>query len=102
MSEPTADTEGGGERGTDPDLEAGQVVGEYVIEEKLGQGGFGAVFKATHPLIGKVAAIKVLARKFSVDREMVERFVAEARAVNQIRHRHIIDIFSFGQLEDGR
>ena len=44
----------------------------------------------------------VLARRFSVDPEMVSRFEAEARAVNQIRHRHIIDIFSFGQLPDGR
>jgi eukaryotic-like serine/threonine-protein kinase len=86
----------------DPDLEAGEVVGEYVIDGKLGQGGFGAVFRASHPLIGKVVAIKVLARRFSVDPEMVERFQAEARAVNQIRHRHIIDIFSFGRLADGR
>ncbi len=86
----------------DPDLEAGQQVGEYVVEDKLGQGGFGAVFKATHPVIGKLVALKVLMRKFSVDPEMVERFVAEARAVNQIRHRNIIDIFSFGQLADGR
>jgi serine/threonine-protein kinase len=54
-------------------------------------------------VIGKVVAIKVLARKFSVDPDMVKRFIDEARAVNQIRHRHIIDIFSFGQLEgDGR
>ena len=86
----------------DPDLTSGQVVGEYVVDGKLGQGGFGAVFRASHPLIGKVVAIKVLARRFSVDPEMVSRFVAEARAVNQIRHRNIIDIFSFGQLEDGR
>ena len=86
----------------DADLAVGEQVGEYVVEGKLGQGGFGAVFKAQHPLIGKVVAIKVLARKFSVDPEMVARFVAEARAVNQIRHRNIIDIFSFGQLADGR
>ena len=33
---------------------------------------------------------------------MVSRFIAEARAVNQIRHRNIIDIFAFGQLADGR
>ena len=44
----------------------------------------------------------MLARRFSVDPEMVSRFIAEARAVNQIRNRNIIDIFSFGQLEDGR
>jgi len=86
----------------DQDLEPGEIVGEYRIEAKIGQGGFGSVFKAAHPLIGKLVAIKVLSQRFSVDPEMVSRFVAEARAVNQIRHHNIIDIFSFGALEDGR
>lgn len=86
----------------DPDLEVGDKVGEYEVSGKLGQGAFGTVFQAVHPLIGKEVAIKVLARRFSVDPEMVSRFIAEARAVNQIRHRHIIDIFSFGKLDDGR
>src|SRR5688572_2966873 len=102
MSTPTTHSDGSGPGTIDADLTHGQQVGEYVVEGKLGQGAFGTVFKATHPLIGKVVAIKVLARKFSVDPEMVSRFIAEARAVNQIRHRHIIDIFSFGQLDDGR
>ena len=88
--------------GFDQDLQPGQIVGEYRVETKLGQGGFGALFKAAHPLIGKLVAIKVLSQRFSVDPEMVSRFVAEARAVNQIRHHNIIDIFSFGTLEDGR
>jgi eukaryotic-like serine/threonine-protein kinase len=86
----------------DVDLMPGQQVGEYVIETKLGEGGFGTVFKAGHPLIGKLVAIKVLNRQYSAQPEMVSRFVAEARAVNQIRDRYIIDIFGFGQLEDGR
>jgi tRNA A-37 threonylcarbamoyl transferase component Bud32 len=80
----------------------GRIVGEYVVEGRLGRGAFGTVYKGVHPLIGKAVAIKVLSHRFSADPEMVSRFVAEARAVNQIRHRHIIDIFSFGQLEDGR
>lgn len=84
------------------DLAAGEVVGEYRIEGKLGQGGFGAVYRATHPVIGKTAAIKVLSRQFSSNPQMVSRFIAEARAVNQIRHKNIIDIFAFGQLADGR
>jgi len=84
------------------DLAVGSMVGEYRVEVVLGRGAFGTVYRATQPLIGKVVAIKVLARRFSADPEMVSRFVAEARAVNQIRHRHIIDIFSFGQLDDGR
>lgn len=86
----------------DVPLEAGYTVGEYVIEGQIGEGGFGSVFKASHPLIGKVVAIKVLHRRYSAQPDMVSRFIAEARAVNQIRHRHIIDIFAFGQIEDGR
>jgi serine/threonine protein kinase len=86
----------------DKELAAGDVVGEYRVEGKLGEGGFGAVFSAVHPVIGKHAAIKVLSRQFSANPQMVSRFIAEARAVNQIRHRNIIDIFAFGQLADGR
>src|SRR5689334_6030981 len=102
MSAPSFDSRELPELPVDPDLVPGQRVGEYEVDGKLGQGAFGSVFRAVHPVIGKVVAIKVLARRFSVDPEMVSRFIAEARAVNQIRHRHIIDIFSFGQLEDGR
>src|SRR5262245_21529975 len=100
MSQPTTDLTD--QPPPDLDLAVGQTVGEYVVDGKLGQGAFGSVFRAVQPLIGKVVAIKVLARRFSVDPEMVSRFIAEARAVNQIRHRNIIDIFSFGQLDDGR
>src|SRR5688572_6950467 len=71
----------------DAGLVAGDVVGEYTIIAKIGEGGFGMVFSAVHPVIGKQVAIKVLNRMFSGDREMVSRFVAEARAVNQIRHK---------------
>ncbi len=72
------------------------------MEARLGTGGFGAVYRGVQPLIGKQVAIKVLNGRLSADREMVSRFVSEARAVNQIRHKNIIDIFSFGALPDGR
>jgi serine/threonine-protein kinase len=84
------------------DLEPGDSVGEYVIRHKLGEGGFGAVYEATHPVIGKRAAVKVLHSQYSADEAVTSRFVAEARAVNQIRHKNIVDIFSFGDLPDGR
>ncbi|MBI3202670.1 MAG: protein kinase [Myxococcales bacterium] len=86
----------------DREMLAGEMVGEYRIEAKLGEGGFGAVYRAVQPLIGKQIAIKVLSRKLSGDPEMVSRFVAEARAVNQIRSKNIVDIFGFGSLPDGR
>lgn len=84
------------------ELVAGTVVGEYVIERHIGEGGMGVVYAARHPLIGKRAAIKVLNAKYSADREAVARFVLEAQAVNRIGHANIVDVFSFGTLEDGR
>src|SRR4051812_40991404 len=101
MSTPTAEVPEAAEPQLEPTLE-GQIVGEYVVEGRLGRGAFGTVYKGLHPLIGKAVAIKVLSHRFSADPEIVSRFVAEARAVNQIRHRHIVDIFAFGQLPDGR
>jgi eukaryotic-like serine/threonine-protein kinase len=79
-------------------LPAGMMVGEYRIEKKLGAGTFGDVYAGEQPLIGKRVAIKVLNQRFASDPAMVSRFVAEARAVNRIRQRNIIDIFSFGVL----
>ena len=79
-------------------LAAGTMVGEYRIERKLGAGTFGDVYAGEQPLIGKRVAIKVLNQRFASDPVMVSRFVAEARAVNKIRQRNIIDIFSFGVL----
>src|ERR1700759_2380221 len=81
---------------------SGWMAGEYRLGRKLGEGGFGAVYEAVHPLLKRRAAVKVLHRIAGADSDAVLRFVAEARAVNQIRNRHIIDIFSFGKLPDGR
>jgi len=86
--------------GMDP--EPGTRVGEYVIERKIGRGGMGTVFAAVHPVIGKKAAIKVMAWDLSRDASFVARFIREARAVNRIRHPNIVEAFSIGQLEDGR
>lgn len=86
----------------DKDIARGELIGEYRVEDKLGEGGFGCVYRAVHPVIGKGVAIKVLNRQFSSNPEMVSRFIAEARAANQIRNKNIIDIFGFGALADGR
>jgi eukaryotic-like serine/threonine-protein kinase len=80
----------------------GADVGGYVVEGELGRGGMGVVYQATHPMIGKRVAIKVLKPSLSNNPGTVERFVQEARAVNQIGHPNIVDIFAFGALPDGR
>jgi serine/threonine-protein kinase len=83
-------------------LEPGFAIGEYRVEGPLGKGGMGTVYAASQPEIGARVAIKVLAADLSRDPRLVRRFVDEARAVNQIRHPNIIDIFAFGRLADGR
>jgi tRNA A-37 threonylcarbamoyl transferase component Bud32 len=84
------------------ELAVGMHVGEYQVTGKLGEGGMGTVYAGLHPVIGKKAAIKVLSAQLSHDATIVQRFVQEARAVNQIGHRNIVDIFAFGQLPSGR
>ena len=84
------------------DLPTGYVVGEYRVERVIGRGGMGVVYSGVQPVIEKRVAIKVLNSELSGDPALVRRFLDEARAVNRIRHPNIIDIFSFGQLADGR
>src|ERR1043165_403527 len=77
-------------------------VGEYVVKGVIGEGGMGVVYEGLQPVIGKRVAIKLLKKDFAQDPDEARRLVEEARAVNQIGHRGIIDIFSFGTLPDGR
>jgi eukaryotic-like serine/threonine-protein kinase len=83
-------------------LPVGTQVGAYQVTELLGTGSFGNVYAAVHQVIGKQAAIKVLHSEHVKSRSTVERFLAEAQAVNRIQHHGIVDIFDFGQLADGR
>jgi eukaryotic-like serine/threonine-protein kinase len=77
-------------------------IGEYILEKKIGEGGMGEVWSAKQPKIGKMVAIKFLSQSLITNQQAVARFVQEARAVNEIQHRNIVDIFSFGELADGR
>ncbi|MBN8466398.1 serine/threonine protein kinase [Corallococcus exiguus] len=79
----------------------GSQLGEFVIQERIGAGGMGVVYRAVHPLIGKQVAIKVM-RIEMVSQQQVQRLLVEARAVNAVRHPGIIDIFGFGTLPDER
>ncbi len=83
-------------------LTPGTLVGEYQILDRIGEGGMGTVYSAVHPIIGKKVAIKVLAGRLAKNQNAIQRFVLEARAVNEIGHPALVDIFSFGRLTDGR
>ena len=88
--------------GDEDALPVGTTVGEYRIETLLGRGGMGEVYGASHPVIGKRVAIKIMNAHCSSNPLNVERFVHEAKAVNAIGHSNIVDIFSFGKMPEGR
>ncbi|MCC6994557.1 MAG: serine/threonine protein kinase [Deltaproteobacteria bacterium] len=79
----------------------GETIGNYEVLETLGAGGMGTVYLATHKLIGRKAAIKVLLPELSAQRDMVSRFFNEARSTAHIRHVGIIDVFDFGFHDSG-
>ena len=80
----------------------GTDVGRYRLARVLGEGGMGRVYLAVHPGIGSRVAIKILADQCARNPELLERFFAEARAVNLIRHEGIVNILDLAQLADGR
>jgi serine/threonine-protein kinase len=78
------------------------LMGRYKVTRKVGQGGMGAVYEATHTLIGKRVAVKVLLEKYAQREKIVQRLEQEAKLASQLRNEHIIDITDFGSTEDGR
>ncbi|TMQ02214.1 MAG: PEGA domain-containing protein [Deltaproteobacteria bacterium] len=76
--------------------------GRYLVTRKVGQGGMGAVYEATHTLIGKRVAVKVLLEKYARREAIVQRLEQEARLASSCQNEHIIDITDFGTTEDGR
>jgi serine/threonine-protein kinase len=80
----------------------GQVLGKYRIDQLVGTGGMGQVYRGTHTLLGQPAAIKVLAPEGAQDGEMVARFFAEAKATAALKHPGIVQVFDYDHLPDGR
>lgn len=70
--------------------EAELVMGNYVLLDKLGQGGMGMVFKARHRRMHRLVAIKVLSPSLVKKPELLERFHREVRAAARLSHPHVV------------
>ena len=73
----------------------------YTIDQKLGEGGFGAVFRGTHRQMSTPVAIKVLHAQHASSAETVARFEQEARRSASLKHPNTIRVFDFGRDDDG-
>jgi serine/threonine protein kinase len=77
------------------------MIGRYVLEAQIGEGGMGQVWRARNPDLNKRVAIKILNPELAGTSAAV-RFKREAVAVNEIRHKNLVDIFDIGEMADGR
>jgi serine/threonine-protein kinase len=82
-------------------------LGNYVLEEPLGSGGMGQVFRATHQMLARPAAVKLIKSEVLMEsdpnraRVVTERFRREAEATALLRSPHTISLYDFGVTDDG-
>jgi serine/threonine-protein kinase len=75
-------------------------LGPYQIQGKVGKGGMATVYRAYHPGLDRVVAIKVMLEEFANDPGFLARFDREAKIVARLQHPHILPIFDYGE-QDG-
>jgi serine/threonine protein kinase len=79
-------------------IEPGTKLGQYEIQEFIGQGAMGTVYRAYHAQLDRTGAVKVM-QAISPDRDSIARFRHEAQAIARMRHPNILNVFDFGEYE---
>ncbi|MGE0789022.1 MAG: protein kinase [Sandaracinaceae bacterium] len=74
---------------------------QFKIEEKIGAGGMGTVYRARQTTLHRDVAIKILHAELADNRDAVRRFKREARVCTALDHPNVVRVFLFGQLKDG-
>ncbi len=75
--------------------------GKYLLEDCLGIGGMGEVYRATNVSLGRKVAIKILSAEYVKNEDDVLRFLREARAVAAVRHPNVVDVLDVARDDDG-
>jgi serine/threonine protein kinase len=74
---------------------------KYRLEDLLGSGGMGHVYRAVNEHGGGLVAIKVLRREHAENAQVVDRFLREARAANLVKHPNVVQVLDVGKQADG-
>jgi serine/threonine protein kinase len=85
-------------RGT-RELEAGDIFGEYRVQERLGEGAMGTVYRAVRDLETTPVALKLVKSEFATDGLYRQRFLHEARAASEVDHPHLVNVVDAGEVE---
>lgn len=81
-------------------IEAIKQLGQYTLEEKIGEGGMGKVYKARHALLRRPTAVKLISST-TVDSENLARFEHEVQLTSQLTHPNTIEIYDYGHTREG-
>ncbi|HEU4538392.1 MAG TPA: serine/threonine-protein kinase, partial [Polyangiaceae bacterium] len=75
---------------------------DYLVEERLGEGGMGVVYAVRHLLTGEWRALKVLSPYVANRPELARRLVLEGQVLSRLRSPHAVRVYEVGRLDDGR
>jgi predicted Ser/Thr protein kinase len=75
--------------------------GKYRLDAFLSQGGMGAVYRATHVMLNKTVAVKLINPELVTSPDVVRRFQREARAATALNHPNIVSVYDLGQTTEG-
>jgi serine/threonine protein kinase len=91
----------GGERGdAERNSLTGKQLGNYVLDEEIGRGGMGVIYKAHHKVMNRTVAIKVLNKKLA-EGVWPKRFENEAKLLSLLSHPNVVSVYDFGFEPDG-
>jgi len=89
------------EPGWEGDLTGKTLNNRYLIEGKLGEGGFGSVYRARQTQMNRLVALKVLHARMAKDPQVLGRFKREAQASSLLRAAHTVQVYDFDQTPEG-
>jgi eukaryotic-like serine/threonine-protein kinase len=90
-----------GHRPTEERFVGAVLHGKYRLDSYLSSGGMGVVFRATHVMLAKPVAVKLINADLVTSADMVRRFQREARAATSLNHPSIVSVYDLGQTDDG-
>jgi predicted ATPase len=81
-------------------MASNRVVRGYELQERVGAGGFGEVYRAFQPSVGRQVAIKIILPQYATHPEFIRRFEAEARLIARLEHPHIVPLYDYWREAD--